>query len=96
MVEQLNTTEIATALQKLDGWNLNESEGSIQKNFKFKNFNQAWGFMTRIALLAEKMHHHPEWSNIYNRVDITLKTHDADGISTLDIDMANKIELYYA
>jgi 4a-hydroxytetrahydrobiopterin dehydratase len=86
------TQEIAA----LEGWTLDKEGLSISKSFKFRNFNDAWGFMTRIALLAEKMDHHPEWFNVYNRVDIKLTTHDAGGITEKDIKMANKIEAYWA
>ena len=65
---------------------------AIQKNFKFADFNQTWGFMTRVALLAEKDNHHPEWSNVYNRVEITLTTHDAGGLSQRDVKMATTMD----
>lgn len=65
-----------------------EGRSALQKSFKFSNFNEAFGFMTRVALMAEKMDHHPEWFNVYNRVDVTLSTHDAGGITELDFKLA--------
>lgn len=94
MVTQLSPEAVDNALKELDGWILSKDVKSIHKQLKFKNFNEAWGFMNRVALLAEKMDHHPEWFNVYNRVDITLTTHDADGISERDITMAQTIEAY--
>ena len=92
MVSKLSAQDIEYAMKTLDEWNLSEDSKSIAKNFKFKDFNEAWGFMNRIALWAEKMDHHPEWFNVYNRVEITLTTHDADGISERDIKMAKEID----
>ena len=69
--------EIETALEQLEGWT--RAAGSISKPFTFADFNQAWGFMSRVALLAEKHDHHPEWRNVWNKVDITLSTHDVGG-----------------
>ena len=94
MIERLNDPQIEKALASLEGWSRKDNPDALTKNFKFKDFNQAWGFMSRIALLAEKMDHHPEWSNIYNRVKIVLTTHDAGGISERDIKMAAKIETF--
>jgi 4a-hydroxytetrahydrobiopterin dehydratase len=79
-------------LAQLPGWDPVEARDAIQKPFKFKNFSQAWGFMSRVALAAEAMNHHPEWSNIYNRVEIVLTTHDCGGLSERDIQLAQKIE----
>ncbi len=95
MVDRLKDPQIEDALKSLEGWTRAKNRHAIEKSFKFKNFSQAWGFMSRIALLAEKMDHHPEWSNIYNRVDITLTTHDASGVSERDIKMAEKIDTYF-
>mgnify|MGYP001221923080 CR=1 FL=1 len=92
MVDQLPPESVDKALGKLDGWNLSADTKSIHKELKFKDFNHAWGFMNRVALLAEKMDHHPEWFNVYNRVEITLTTHDAGGISERDIKMASAID----
>lgn len=71
------------------GWKLVENRDAIYKEFMFKNFNEAFGFMTRTALLAEKMDHHPEWFNVYNKVQITLSTHDCNGLSNKDIKLAS-------
>uniref|UniRef100_A0A7R9WYI1 4a-hydroxytetrahydrobiopterin dehydratase n=1 Tax=Craspedostauros australis TaxID=1486917 RepID=A0A7R9WYI1_9STRA len=75
-------------------WIDNEDAKTISKTFVFADFNQAWSFMSRTALLAEKMDHHPEWSNVYNCVEVTLTTHDCDGVSLKDIDMAKAMERY--
>lgn len=92
MITQLSEDKILESLKKISGWHLSSDKKSIQKSYKFKDFNAAFGFMTRIALQAEKTDHHPEWFNVYNRVDITLTTHDAGGISERDIEMAAFIE----
>jgi 4a-hydroxytetrahydrobiopterin dehydratase len=84
--------EIDTGLAALPGWARVAGRSAIAKSFKAADFSEAWGFMTRIALLAEKMDHHPEWFNVWNRVDITLSTHDAGGVSGLDLAMAAAIE----
>ena len=81
------------ALAGLDGWTAVEGREAIRKSFSFKDFNQAFGFMTRIALAAEKLDHHPEWFNVYNRVDVTLATHDAGGVTELDVKMAKLMDL---
>jgi len=70
------------------GWKLVDNRDALTKKFVFKNFNQAFGFMTRVALLAEKLDHHPEWFNVYNKVEVTLSTHDMNGLSTYDAQMA--------
>jgi 4a-hydroxytetrahydrobiopterin dehydratase len=94
MVERLAENDIAAALVDLPGWTRHESRHAIIKSFKFKSFNQAWGFMTRVALAAEKADHHPEWFNVYNRVEITLTTHDCDGLSERDVKLARQIERF--
>tara|TARA_B100000683_G_scaffold54742_1_gene52414 strand:+ start:443 stop:751 length:309 start_codon:yes stop_codon:yes gene_type:complete len=76
------------ALAGLNGWSEAEGREAICKTFQFKDFNAAFGFMARVALLAEKMDHHPEWFNVYNRVEVTLATHDAGGVTQKDVDMA--------
>lgn len=77
------------ALTRLSGWSKGEgARDAIQKTFKFKDFNAAFGFMTRVAIRAEQLDHHPEWFNVYNRVDVTLATHDADGVTELDVTLA--------
>lgn len=88
-VQRLNETELNDALRELDGWEL--KEGKLHRAFRFASFVQAFGFMTRVALLAEKADHHPEWFNVYNQVTIDLTTHDAGGISALDVELARKI-----
>ena len=88
MPERLTDKEINKALEGLQGWARVENRSAISKSFKFKNFSQCWAFMSRIALLAEKMDHHPEWFNVYNRVEVTLTTHDVGGLSELDFDLA--------
>ena len=74
------------------GWGEVEGRDAVTKTFKFGNFVEAWGFMSIVAILAEKMNHHPEWANVYNRVEVTLTTHDAGGLSTLDIELADKMD----
>lgn len=77
------------ALAKLSGWAKGEgARDAIQKTFKFKDFNAAFGFMTRVAIKADQLDHHPEWFNVYNRVEVTLATHDADGVTELDVTLA--------
>lgn len=76
----------------LPHWRLLPDRDAIARDFKFKTFSAAWGFMTRVALLAEQHGHHPEWSNVYNRVSIILTTHDADGLSERDIRLAQSID----
>ncbi|UYN94335.1 MAG: 4a-hydroxytetrahydrobiopterin dehydratase [Enhydrobacter sp.] len=80
------------ALATLNGWNEVAGRDAIQKSFKFADFSQAWSFMTRVALAAEKADHHPEWFNVYNRVDIVLSTHDAGGLSEKDISLARFVD----
>ncbi|MEJ7933784.1 4a-hydroxytetrahydrobiopterin dehydratase [Sphingobium sp. AN558] len=92
MVGKLDVDERARALADLPGWSVVADRDGISRRFTFANFNAAFGFMTRVALLAEKADHHPEWSNIYNRVDIILTTHDAGGLSRRDIDLAVAID----
>lgn len=85
----LDAAAIEQALKSLSGWSL--ADGKLHRDFKFANFSEAWAFMSRVALLAEKMDHHPEWSNVYNRVTIELSTHDVKGLSNFDVEMAKKI-----
>lgn len=90
--ERLSESDCQKALAALDGWKkLNERE-AITKSFQFKDFNAAFGFMTRAALYAEKLNHHPEWFNVYNRVDVTLATHDVQGLTELDFKLARKMD----
>jgi 4a-hydroxytetrahydrobiopterin dehydratase len=92
MIAKLTETERKTALAELKDWRLVEGRDAIQRAFKFKNFSEAWGFMNRVALLAEAQDHHPEWSNVYNRVEILLSTHDCDGLSERDVKLARSID----
>lgn len=94
MSGKLTADERDKALADLDGWAPVEGRDAIHKSYSFKTFNQAFGFMSRVALAAEKMDHHPEWFNVYNRVDITLTSHDVGGVSQRDIDMAGKIDRF--
>ena len=91
-VEKLKEDQIVTALAELNGWQRLSGRDAIGKSYKFKHFRQAFAFMTEAAMLAEKADHHPEWSNVYNRVDIVLTTHDAGGVSQRDIDLARNID----
>lgn len=79
----------AAAVARLDGWRAAEGRDAICKEFRFKDFNAAFGFMTSVALFAEKQDHHPEWFNVYNRVDVTLATHDAAGVTDRDVELAH-------
>lgn len=88
MAEKLTGDVRADALADLDGWSEAEDRDAIRRTFKFKSFNQAFGFMSRVALKAEKMDHHPEWFNVYATVDVTLATHDAGGVTAKDIELA--------
>src|SRR5436305_8796248 len=79
------------ALAKLSGWSEVAGRDAITKKFVFKDFNEAFGFMTRVALIAEKMDHHPEWFNVYKTVEVTLSTHDAGGVTELDVEVATEM-----
>ena len=92
MVEKLVGAARHTALHELHGWVEVADRDAIRKSYHFSNFSEAWGFISRIALLAEKMDHHPEWSNVYSRVEIVLTTHDCDGLSERDLKMARAID----
>ncbi len=85
---KLEGAALAAALAALSGWSEVAGRDAIQRTFRFKDFNEAWGFMSRAALVAEAMNHHPEWANVWNRVDVTLSTHDAGGITELDAKLA--------
>jgi 4a-hydroxytetrahydrobiopterin dehydratase len=91
-IAQLTEAERTEALAALRDWRLRGDGLAIERTLKFADFNEAFGFMTRVALLADKHDHHPEWSNVYNRVEITLTTHDAGGLSQRDVAMARAIE----
>jgi 4a-hydroxytetrahydrobiopterin dehydratase len=93
---KLNPAARAAALQSLPGWKSVEGRDAIARSFKFADFDAAFAFMTRAALLAAKMDHHPEWFNVYNRVDVTLSTHDAGGVTQKDIALAKAMDNYFA
>jgi 4a-hydroxytetrahydrobiopterin dehydratase len=84
----------AKTLAELEGWSEAKGRDAIVKTFQFKSFSQAWGWMNRVALLAEKMDHHPEWVNVYGRVDVTLSTHTAGGVTEKDIALARKMDAF--
>ena len=86
--------ERAKALHELHGWTEAKGRDAISKTFQFKSFSQAWGFMSRVALYAEKADHHPEWTNVYGRVDVTLSTHTAGGVTEKDVALAHKMEQF--
>jgi 4a-hydroxytetrahydrobiopterin dehydratase len=96
MTKLLESAELAAALADLPGWSRVENRAAITKSFKFNDFSAAFGFMTRTALVAEKMDHHPEWFNVYNKVDVILATHSAGGITALDIDLARAMNGFNA
>ncbi len=92
MVERLSEAQRGAMLELLPEWRLAEGREAIVRSFRFTDFSAAWGFMSRVALLAEKMDHHPEWSNVWNRVEILLTTHDAGGLSRRDVALAQAID----
>ena len=92
MAQNLTGPGRADALGKLKGWSEVAGRDAISKKFVFKDFNQAFGFMARAALVAEKMDHHPEWFNVYKTVDVTLSTHDAGGVTELDVKLAAEMD----
>ena len=91
MIDKLTDAERETVLKGLPDWSYDAGLGAIQREFRFRDFPEAFGFMTRVALLAEKSGHHPDWSNVYNRVTITLSTHDAGGLTANDTMLAAEI-----
>jgi 4a-hydroxytetrahydrobiopterin dehydratase len=93
-MSKLDAAARAAALKELADWHEVEAREAIARTFKFGDFNAAFGFMTRVALLAEKMDHHPEWFNVYNRVEVTLATHDAGGVTEKDIALAKAMDSY--
>lgn len=92
MVAKLDAAARAALATTLPGWSLVEGRDAIRRRFVFTDFSGAWGFMARVALLAEKHDHHPEWSNVWNRVEILLTTHDAGGLSERDVALARAID----
>jgi 4a-hydroxytetrahydrobiopterin dehydratase len=91
MSERLQGAARVKAVQDLKDWADVPGKDAIHKTFRFKNFREAWGFMSQAALIAEKMDHHPEWSNVYGKVEVTLTTHSAHGVTALDIKLAQKM-----
>ena len=94
-MKKLSIKDKTTALKKLKGWRTVKNRNAITKQFIFNDFISAFEWMTSIAFYAERENHHPEWLNVYNKVDVILTTHDAGGVSKLDIDLAKKMELQF-
>jgi len=92
MVERLSVDARAKALRELPGWSEVAGREAIRRTFTFKDFNEAFGFMCRVALVAEKRDHHPEWRNVYKTVEVVLSTHDAGGVTSRDIDLARAMD----
>ena len=92
MIQKLSGEARKSALARLKGWSEVKDRDAITKKFVFADFNQAFGFMTRAALVAEKMDHHPEWSNVYRTVEVTLSTHDAGGVTQKDVELAKAMD----
>jgi 4a-hydroxytetrahydrobiopterin dehydratase len=92
MIAKLTEAERAGLAATLPEWQMPDGRDAIVRRFRFKDFSEAWGFMGRVALLAEKQDHHPEWSNVFNRVEIVLTTHDAKGLSKRDVALAQAID----
>jgi 4a-hydroxytetrahydrobiopterin dehydratase len=91
MPTRLTEAERAALAGKLPGWSLVQGREAIERSYRFRDFSEAWGFMNRVALLAESQNHHPDWSNVYNRVRIELSTHDAGGLTDNDVKLAQAI-----
>jgi 4a-hydroxytetrahydrobiopterin dehydratase len=92
MIQKLSTEDRATKLAQLNGWQVLDGRDAIQRKLQFADFNEAFGFMTRVAIKAQEMDHHPEWFNVYNKVEITLSTHEADGLTERDLKLASFID----
>ena len=92
MPTRLTDAEIAALATTLPAWAQRDGGKAIHRSFRFKDFSEAWGFMARVALLAEQLGHHPDWSNVWNRVEITLSTHDAGGLTGNDVSLAKAID----
>ncbi|HEX2555349.1 MAG TPA: 4a-hydroxytetrahydrobiopterin dehydratase [Microvirga sp.] len=90
----LSDLERTELLPSLDGWTLAEGRDAIRKRYRFADFNAAFGWMARVALVAEQMNHHPEWSNVYGTVDVTLSTHDAGGLTRRDVELARRMDAF--
>lgn len=91
---RLTPPEIKAELKKLPKWKLTKGGKAIERVFQFKNFSQAFAFMTRSAMKAEQLNHHPEWANVYNKVVVTLNTHDVGGVTPLDFELAKSMDAY--
>lgn len=89
---KLSESELSAAVDQLKDWEIALDGTAITKSFKFSNFVTAFGFMTQMAIISEKMNHHPEWFNVYNRVEVKLTTHDSDGVTQLDIELAQAMD----
>ena len=94
MAELMTGQALETAVSELDGWSLSADGLALEKTYSFKGFNAAFGFMTRVAMAAERSNHHPEWSNVYNRVSIRWTTHSLGGISDLDVRLARSCDRF--
>lgn len=94
MAERLTDVERAQELERVPMWRLVDGREAIARSFRFRDFNEAFGFMTRVAMVAEKMDHHPEWSNVYRTVEVTLATHDAGGLTALDFKLAREMDRF--
>lgn len=92
-IPKLTRAEAEAEMATLEGWEFSREGEAIRREFKFADFVEAWGFMARVAMLAEKADHHPEWSNVYGRVEIELTTHDAGGLSERDFALASQIDI---
>lgn len=92
MIEALSEAERAEALDGLPDWDYDESRDAISRSIVFTDFAEAFGFMAQVALIAERMNHHPEWTNVWNRVEVLLTTHDAGGLSARDLELAEAID----
>jgi len=92
MVDLLSGADRTKALDGLDGWQEVEGRDALTKSYKFKDFNAAFGWMTRVAMIAERLDHHPEWFNVWNKVDVTLATHEAGGVTERDIALASRMD----
>ena len=92
MVEKLTGTQTETRLRNVDGWTKVKDREAIYKHFEFPDFISAFSWMTRVAMVAEKMDHHPEWLNVYNKVEVTLATHDVEGLSERDFELARLMD----
>ena len=96
MAQKLTAEARKSALARLSGWSEVAGRDAISRKFVFKDFNEAFGFMARVALVAEKLDHHPEWSNVYKTVEVTLSTHDAGGLTELDVKLAEAMDRFAA